>query len=437
MTTSQLPAVVFSEVPPWWAEFVEVLVEIGVGTGIPPDVRALWDRTLWDNGSTGEWSELEPEWTPVDPCRLRSFKVTRGRDRAVDRFPSSSCSITIDDPDGSLSWDQDVDDADLEIRPGRQIRIRARHVSSGETFPVWRGWIESIADGFAPGYPPPAVFTCQDLLAQVAHVNLPEQEPVGAGETSDERVARLLALAAVPENWQDRQSGRITVQATNLARNLADDLGVTADSEGGAVYVDRDGIVCFRNRDWLRVDPLATEVQATIGGTGADVCGSGYELVRDAGDIVNDVQVARAGGTMQRATDETSIARYRRRTWARSDYVMETDDQAMLLAKRILAARSSGNVRMNEVQIVPNVDDATWKFCLAVDYGWRVRVLYESPFDPSVSWARDVIVQGIDVDATPDGWSFVLKVDDAGPAGLVDTWDGPDGWDRALWSERI
>ena len=328
-----------SSAAPWWASFVDVSVELGIGAGLEPTVIGRWDSSHWDEPATGVWSGVEPVWVRVDPCRLLDVGITRGRARWIDRFGASSSTLTVDDPDGALSWDADVDDDQLELRPGRQVRIRACLDATGEVFPLWRGWLEAIQDGFAPGYPPPAQLTCQDLLAQIAHVDLPEQEPVGGGERSDERIDRLLDLAEVPSDWRDLDHGRITVQATNLARPVVDDIGVTADSEGGAVFVDREGNVCFRNRDWLRVAPEAVEVQATIGGPDESVCGAEYQLVRSGTDIVNDVQVARAGGTLQRVTNEASIARYRRRTWSRSDYVMETDTQAQLLASRIVNAR--------------------------------------------------------------------------------------------------
>ena len=429
MTAVHVPA------PPWWADYVELTVELGIGTHTNVETVGRWDRAEWDDDASGTWSGLEPEWVPVDPCRLLDVSVTRGRDGWLERFGASTASLSVLDPDGALSWDSSETDDQLAVRPGRELRIRARHVASGVEFPVWRGWVETIDDTFAPGATPVAEFSAQDGYAQLAHINLPEQAPVGAGETSDERIVCLLDLAEWPPEWRDIDDGRITVQGTNLARPIADDLGITADSEGGAVFADREGRIAFRNRDWLRTDPRATAVQATVGGDGQDVCASGYETVRSAGDIVNDVQLARAGGTMRRYTDPTSISLYRHRTYQRSDYVCEDDEQIDLLARRILSSRASGQVRIPSLTVVPTDNPDAWAFVCAVDYGWRLEVHY--PTTDGTDWVRNVIVQGVAHKVTPDGWELELRVDDAAVAVGADWWDGPRGWDVALWSEAL
>lgn len=431
MTTAVVTA---HDTPPWWAQYVTLTVELGISsTSDGGAVVGVWDTARWDRPLTGTWSGLEPEWTAVDLCALLAFSMRRGRARAYDRFPASSATVTIADPEGTLSWDSDVDADSLDVRPGRELRATAFHVASGVDYPVWRGWLEAIEDGFSPAGPPPARFTAQDALAQLAHINLPESSPVGAGELSGARVHRLLDLAEWPEEWRDVDTGAVTMQATNLARTIADDLGVTADSEGGALFVDREGRVAFRDRDWLRTSPEATTIQATIGGPAEDVCGAEYELIRTAGDVVNDVQVARSGGTMQRVENAASISAYRRRTWSRGDYVMETDADALALANRILTMRSGGQVRMTKLTIRGSNDQATWAFMLAVDYGWLLEVVYTSPLDPGVGWTRRVHVQSVEHRVTPDEWITVLEVDDP-LASSADTWDGADGWDLALWS---
>jgi hypothetical protein len=324
----------------------------------------------------------------------------------------------------------------FELRPGTPVRVRARHVSSGVTYPVWRGFLEEISESFSPSETPTASLACQDGYAQVAHINLPERDPVGAGETSDQRVHRLLDLAEWPQDRRDIDPGQVTVQATNLARNLVDDLGITADSEGGAVFSAKDGKFTFRNRDWFRLAPYATAVQATVGGDGEDVCASGYEIVRAGSDIVNDVQFARAEGTMQRLTDETSVGKFRRRTYERSDFVCEHDEQVQVLAGRVLTSRAPGRVRMTSVTITPHSSD-DYRFCLAVDYGWRISVHYTS--DVGSDWTREMHVHGVEHKIGASTWTTTLKVDDAyaPPAQYWDDQRPGHGWDHALWDQVI
>lgn len=171
------------------------------------------------------------------------------------------------------------------------------------------------------------------------------------------------------------------------------------------------------------------------------VCASAYEMTRAGDDILNDIQLARAGGTLQRYTDQASIARYRQRTFNRSDYVCETDAQIDVLGNRMLNARSSGQARVTQLTIDATDDPATWDFILGVDYGWRIRVSY-APGDlvargGAVGWTREMIVQGVAHKVTPAGWQTELRVDDA-LLGAADVWDGVgDTWDNALWATEV
>jgi hypothetical protein len=426
--------------PPWWTEFVLLEVQLGIGTTVNENVVGRWDTAQWDDAASGTWSGLEPVWRTVDPCALLDVNIDRGRSRALERFGASSASVTADDASGWLSWSADVQPSQLPVRPGTELRIRATLLPTGDAQPLWRGFVETVDDAFAPSDRPAAKLTCQDALAQLAHIDpLETDPPVGAGERSDERIGRLLDIADWPDEWRDLDVGLITVQATNLARNIVDDIGITADSEGGAAFADRDGNVAFRNRDWLRARAFAQTVQASIGGRESDVCGAGYEMTLSGADILNDIQLGRAGGTMRRYVDTGSISLYRQRTFNRSDYVCETDAQIDVLGNRMLNVRSDATARVPTLTIQATDDIETWAFVLAVDYGWRILVTY-TPADELArggvaGWSREMHVQGVSHQITPAGWQTTLRVDDAW-ATAADTWDNAaSAWDNANWSE--
>lgn len=406
--------------PPWWTAHVELSLELGVGGAGDLSV-SQWDVSQWDTAGD-EWAGLEPEWFPVSNCRIREVGIERGRDRGLDRFGVSSMTVTADDPDGWLTWDAAAGEQ-LEVRPGRAVRLQARIVATGETVTLWRGWLEALEDTFAPFAVPAAKLTAQDGLSQIAHTNEPElPSPVGAGERSDERIGRLLDLAGWPPEWRALEAGQITVQGTNLARNAADDLGITADSEGGALYATRADHVAYRNRDWLRNDPAAVTVQATVGGPEHEICAAAYEATRRGSEIVNDLQIGRAGGMTQRFIDEDSVALFHRRSYSRTDYICESDDQIVILGQRMLEAWAPARVRIPNVTIVPRTP-AEWEFVCKVDYGWRLELHYSAEAvalgdrralrSLGESWTRAVHVQGMNYGITPEGWTLELRVDDA------------------------
>jgi hypothetical protein len=410
-----------------WAAFddwLELHVELGVGDSNKPALDSLWGTATW-GGTNSHWSGLEPTWNDVTG-RMLDANIQRGRRSWLDRIGMSSTVLRADNADGWLTWNADQIGTQ-DVRPGRPVRVWARTLADGVHHDLWRGFIEGIDDAYEPAHRPAASIRAQDAIAQIAHVDLPEQTPVGAGERSDVRIGRILDAADWPPQWRVLEQGQVTMQATNMARSLADELGITADSEGGVAYAGTDGNLYFRNRDWLRLATYATNVQATIGPDG--VCGTQHTVVRDAGDLRNDVQLARAGGTMQRYIDNDSIVLYRRRAYSRGDLICETDAQVQLLAQRLLSSRSKSTVRLTDVTVAV-VDAASATFVASVDYGWRLIVDWS---DGGEHWEREVHVMGVTHQIRPTGWSVTLAVDDV-YAQPTEPW-GVGRWGTAHWTE--
>lgn len=405
-------------------QWATIHVELGIGDSNAPTVDTLWGTAKW-GAPTSRWSGLEPTWHDMTD-RTIDIDIQRGRDTWLDRIGMSSATVNADNADGWLTWNAAPVGAE-EVRPGRPLQVWVT-LPDGTRRNLWRGFVEGINDAYAPSNRPVATLRAQDALAQIAHVDLPEQAPIGAGERADVRVGRILDSSDWPAAWRVLEQGQVTMQATNLARQMADELGVTADSEGGVAYAGTDGKVYFRNRDWLRLASYATTVQATIGPGGA-VCGSAHTVVRDAADIRNDVQLARTGGTMQRVVDQDSIALYRRRAYSRGDLICDSDAQVLLLAQRLLGSRSKTAVRLTAVQI-PVIDQASATFVASVDYGWRLVVAWAQD---GQAWQREVHVMGITHQIAPDGWTVTLAVDDV-KAQPTAPW-GVGKWGAAKWTE--
>lgn len=409
-------------------QWAALYVELGVGSSQSPTTVGVWGSSHWGNAADARWSGLEPQWGDVSG-RVMDVAITRGRVRWTDRIGASTAQVTCDNADGWLTWNRTAVTAQ-QVRVGSPVRVWAM-TPDGVHHDLWRGFLESVADDYKPYERPAATLSCEDALAQLGHVDLPEGPVVGASERTDQRIARVLDAADWPKQWRTLATGQVTVQGTNLARNLADEAGITADSEGGAVYAGVNGNVVFQNRDWLRLADYAQNVQAVIGPGGA-VCGSEHRVTIDGGDILNDVQMGRAGGTALRVVNQDSIARYRRRTYQRTDLVCETDAQVQLLAQRLLDARSPASVRLTDVT-VPVVDQASATFVCTVAYGWRLHVTWSDP-DSTETWTREVLVMGMTHRITPGGWELTLAVDDATLLAAASAW-GSGKWGTAKWTE--
>jgi hypothetical protein len=268
-------------------------------------------------------------------------------------------------------------------------------------------------DGWADGHADAAVTVpCVDELAALADVDGLEQLPVGAGETSGARIHRILDNAAYT-GPRAIDPGRITVQATTLAQNAVSELKVTADSEGGALFVDADGTVVFEDQYALMENIRSNTIQATFGD------GSGSELpCRDvtpvyAGDQIRNVfAYARVGGTAQVALDPTSVALYKYKQYSRSDLICETDAQALALATFHLQQHKDPARHISAIEITPRRDPTN---LFPKVLGLRVRDLVRVVARPigGVTVTRDCHIAGIHHEITGDQWTTRLDLWDA------------------------
>jgi hypothetical protein len=427
----------------WYSDLAAPVVEIGVGTtdAALDNPVGLWDDALWDSAGTGAWAGIEPDWVTVEPCSLLDIETSRGRSRWTEPFDAGSASITVDTRLSALEWGDQVVPSQLTIRPGRQLRITALHQASGITYPIFRGWIESIVETFQPDASPTVVVNAQDALAQISHVTLPSLiAPVGDGELSGARINRILDNAEWPTMWRNTDAGLAPMQGTYFASGtLLDEAKLTSDSEGGGFYADPDGIVRFRDRNWLRDAPEAKTVQGIIGAGSGEYCAAEYVPARDGADVVNDVQVNEQGGDLQRLTDSASIANYRRRVFQKTDYICTNPSDVTRLGQRMLSSRKTARARIPSVSLTP-VDSDTFAFVLGVRFGYRLEIKYEpgtaAMYDTGEPWTETVLVQGIAHHITTTDWTCDLTVDDAS-AFPQEGWDHNAGWDVSLWAEAV
>jgi hypothetical protein len=326
------------------------------------------------------------------------------------------------DEDNRFAYYPSTPDENLELRPGTPFRLTALY--NGTRYPLFRGYVEIITERISGDAVITVRVDSQDALGQIARVDNLERAPEGANDTTTERVSRLLDSAAWPTEWRTLDATTVRHQATTMAAPALDELFLVVWTEGGALYADKIGNVRLRSRTWLVDDPKSTATQKVVGNV-SGVCPAEIVWSRAADSVVNDVSLARVGGTAYTTRNEDSISRMGRRSWHRYDLSAVDDFPVASRAEQLLAERSEGRIQIESVVIDGDaVDD--WPFILSVDYGWRIEILYRHPV---YGWELDVpvFVQSIQHEIRPDGWQLVLGVDDVKP------YDASSYWDAAKW----
>jgi len=326
------------------SDLVDFRIEFGLGSFAGTGVYGTSEYGAGTYGGSGGGGI---QWTDMTQL-VQGFTTKSGKSLnqpSLKRFRTATAIFTMDNTQGVFVPGSPTIPGFLQLRPGRYVRILARPAGGGAVPPsstpipdgtTWqdqtgRTW-EAHGDGLTlddPGQPSApyepiwfgridsidnrhregdltAQVRCTDAFAELAVDDLEEQTPVGAGDTASQRITRLLDYYEWPDDRRDIATGGYTMQATNLAQPALTNLQLTAESTGGDFWQKPDGALAFRDQDWM-----SETVDWVFGGiTGLPV--RSVTPSWSVFNIVNTAAYARAGGTVQTATDTTSIVLYGR-----------------------------------------------------------------------------------------------------------------------------
>lgn len=391
-----------------------------------------WDAGLWNTATWGP-DEL---WTDISRY-VESLSTSRRFGREVTTWESGTATLNLRNEDGRFSPDNlsgpYVTAGVTGIRPLRPARVAATY--GGVTYPVYRGYTTAWEETWiepSPGAGGALVTVpCIDEMGRLAGYDGFEQPPIGAGESTGQRINRILNNAG-HTGARSVDLGRMTVQATTLAQNAVSDLKLTADSEGGAVWVDADGTLIFDDYP-SAVEGRSATVQATWGDTAGDLPYSAIKTEYNGDLTQNLAAFARDGGTQQLVGDSTSRALYGDRQYRRNDLICETDSQVQTLAALQVAVRGNPERRVTQIEVRPLGNPARlWPVVL----GTRVRDLWRVKRTPpgGYSISQLVFVAGISHVVTADNWVTTFDLNSATPfAAFASSRFDVGKWDSVVW----
>jgi hypothetical protein len=242
------------------------------------------------------------------------------------------------------------------------------------------------------------LFEATDGLSDLAAYDGDEQNAQGTGELTGARVARILEEV----NYRGTSSldpGLEELQGTTLAQPALTELWHATDSELGSVWVDRSGVLTFRDRSAWTAAPVYLE---TLGP--ADLCGIvRSSRARMSSDKVrNEVYAAAKDHPQELEVDLPSRLKWGRRRWGRNDLLLRGQAALRAWAQEVLLW--SKEVRpgaVTELELNPATAPRLWPFALTLDPLVSVRLSWpDTEETPTlVGYAHSV---------TPEEWRTVL-----------------------------
>ncbi|MGE7437940.1 hypothetical protein [Kitasatospora sp. NPDC001175] len=224
-----------------------------------------------------------------------------------------------------------------------------------------------------------------------------------AGDSSDARYQRILGWAGFsgPTNIQAGMTTSMGVAAVD-GQDALSALQAVVDTENGAHYVDRTGVVVFKSRSnrYNALTPAYVLGENTAGG---EIPYEGIALDFDPTRIANQVAVTQASSSQVfSAQDATSITNFFPRQLTRTVNSASTQE-CQDAANYLLSRYKSPAVRVSSVTLHPSANPSLlWPVCLSLELGTRIRVMRRPPA-PAAAIQVDCFVENIAWEFGDDG----------------------------------
>lgn len=272
--------------------------------------------------------------------RVVSLSVSRGRQDVLEPVRSGQASVLLRNRDGALDPLNTASAFFPGVEPARTLDVYADNIQ------VFSGLIDDIALDFTYGGDATVQIRASDTLSRLALGELPAAGLPVVEEDSGARITDV--VTSDPLFWTDGldiAAGDSILSAVDAEGNLLSYLNTVTRSEGGVLFVGRDGDLVFRNRLFA---VTATPVTLTDDGTGTTF----ESLTRQtSGESLRTVAFAERAGTSIQRDSTLGLLRFGFRSLDLSELLLRTDAEVEDRLDFELIARSRPNPTVREVRV--------------------------------------------------------------------------------------
>ncbi len=275
--------------------------------------------------------------------------IFRGRSDDLDTIGPGTLTLTLRNESGDYDPNNAGGAHNPNVKPMRQVRIRAVHNSI--TYDLWKGWISSWPQAYPDQKASIAICSGFDGLGFLGNVSTQTAE---SQEASGVRIGNLLDGAAWPSAWRNIAAGDVTVQAfTPPCQSVLGLIRQVEDTEAGLTFIAGDGNFTFQDRSHRTgATPLAI-----FGDDGTELRYEDPVIDYSDEQIWNRVEVQRVGGAVVASEDATSIATYLERVLVRFETLHISDGDATTLATTLRDRFKDPYFRIAAITIQPQNRD--------------------------------------------------------------------------------
>jgi len=303
--------------------------------------------------------------------RLVSLNIRRGRNEKTEPTQAGQATITLRNRDGLLDPLNTASSLYPGVEPRRPVNVYADGVQ------VYAGWVDDLDLDYSPGGDAEVTVSASDGLARLALAEFPVGGTAFSQADSGQRVTDV--LNSVPTAWTAGSAidtGDSTLAAGTASGNVLQYLQTVERSEGGYLFVNREGDLTFRNRN----NPAQNPGGLIVSDAGGTACTPFVEISRQAGieDVYNRVSAIHTGSTVI-ASDTDSITDYGLRELELGELLLTSESDTQQRVEYEVVRRADALTSVKSVTVDQAATGGGCPLTLQHDLGDSVKVIFTPP----------------------------------------------------------
>lgn len=335
--------------------------------------------------------------------QVGKISLKGGYNLLQDQFEAATASVIIYDQNGDFNPQNTASPYYGLLLPLRKIRISATPSATTITHWIFSGYILSWDYTYPKdqtlGY---VTLTCSDAFRLFNMSNISTVAGTSAGQSTGQRINSILDQISWPNSLRSIQTGDSTVQADPATnRTSLQALKNVEFSEQGAFYIDGSGQAVFKSRHWIM--SKSGQNPTTFSNTGTGIPYYSVAFAFDDKLIINQASFQPVGLTAQTASNATSIAKYFPHSITQQNLVIQTEADALNMARSYVATRAETTIRIDSMVLDLSTPDYTAGItaALSLDYFDTVKIINENNQGTGSTITKTLQLMGVAMDITP------------------------------------
>ena len=333
-----------------------------------------------------------------------SISITRGRNIMRDTYEAGQATIRVLDPLSYFNPQNTASPYFGFLTPLRKLRVSA--TVGGVGYFLFSGYTIEYRYTYPRGQETGYVdIICTDAFRLFQQAAVLTVASATDGQDTGTRIEKILDQVSWPTSMRAIDTGDTLCQADpGTPRPSLDAIKNAEFSEQGAFFIDSEGTANFLNRNNViaKYGETPIEFDQTTG-----IPYTNLVFAFDDKLIINSAGMTRIGGTQQVADNTDSITKYFLHQINESNLVVQTDADALNIAKIYVATRAETTIRIDAMTVDlldPAVPTATM---LDLDYFSNLKITNVQPDGSTI--VKTLQCQGLDWNITPNSMKVTVR----------------------------